>query len=621
MSTQTGEAVKPKSKHRWIRWVFPISGLLALIWFLVRVIPKPSRAVYPCQRVAAPLASGFIVWLLGILGSIAAFHKAKRLFRKSHFAVAIACLVIGVAAIYWPLSMSSKWAWPADPTWYEPNDPPNDPCGVARGINPGRVVWAYDSSATSWDGATGYWWESDSTNQTVVSDMISNAICDLAGDDVNESEAWDKLFKHFNQAQGKGNTGYQAGEKIAIKILCIHDHFNNTNDCTASPQVCLSLLRQLVNNAGVDEDCITFYDATMLIPESIFTPCKAEFPDVNFVDWTGGDDREQYVRNTNAQVHWSDDLENPTEPYGGYPTYLPTCVTDANYIINLANLKGHSLAGITVCAKNHFGSICADSDYGQPLGPYRGAPKAAGVHPYIAVHDFELGNPDWACYKRDMGTYNALVDLMGHKDVGEKTVLFLVDGLYAVNYQGCLVSNDTKWQSAPFYNDWTSSIFVSQDGVAIESVALDFLRSEPVIQTQSNPEVMGAGDTVDNFLHEAALADNPPSGTFYDPEADGNNLPSLGVHEHWKEPVKKQYTRNLKIGDGIELIRSPRVWGDINSGGVDYEDLVFIVDNWATQNCNEANGWCDGADIDKDEKVNFTDYAIFAGDWLKNIIQ
>jgi hypothetical protein len=58
----------------------------------------------------------------------------------------------------------------------------------------------------------------------------------------------------------------------------------------------------------------------------------------------------------------------------------------------------------------------------------------------------------------------------------------------------------------------------------------------------------------DNYMHEAAQADNPPSGTFYDPESDGTPLASLGVHEHWNNPVDKKYSRNLGTGDGIELV-------------------------------------------------------------------
>ena len=59
-------------KYRWLRYALPVAGLASLIWFLVRVIPKPSRALYPCQRVAFPLASGFVAWLLALAASAAA---------------------------------------------------------------------------------------------------------------------------------------------------------------------------------------------------------------------------------------------------------------------------------------------------------------------------------------------------------------------------------------------------------------------------------------------------------------------------------------------------------------------------------------------------------------------
>jgi len=58
----------------------------------------------------------------------------------------------------------------------------------------------------------------------------------------------------------------------------------------------------------------------------------------------------------------------------------------------------------------------------------------------------------------------------------------------------------------------------------------------------------------DNGLHESALADNPPSGAKYDPENDGTNLKSLGVHEHWNNSKDKKYSGNLGKGKGIELV-------------------------------------------------------------------
>ena len=61
---------------------------------------------------------------------------------------------------------------------------------------------------------------------------------------------------------------------------------------------------------------------------------------------------------------------------------------------------------------------------------------------------------------------------------------------------------------------------------------------------------------VDDYLHEAALANDPPSATFYDPDHEGDveRLASLGVHEHWNNSTDMQYSRNLGTGDGIELI-------------------------------------------------------------------
>jgi len=120
-------------------------------------------------------------------------------------------------------------------------------------------------------------------------------------------------------------------------------------------------------------------------------------------------------------------------------------------------------------------------------------------------------------------------------------MFYMIDGLYPARNQE---SNVVKWVS--FGDDWCSSIFASQDPVAIDSVGLDFMRDEPMCA-----DVIG---NPDNYLHEAALANNPPSGTFYDPERDGIRLESLGVHEHWNNLVDKQYSRNLGTGDGIELV-------------------------------------------------------------------
>ena len=66
-----------KWRGKWAKYLFPLIGLLSLIWFLVRVLPKPSRTSYPCMRMAVPLTFSFILWIAGLGGSVVALRKVK----------------------------------------------------------------------------------------------------------------------------------------------------------------------------------------------------------------------------------------------------------------------------------------------------------------------------------------------------------------------------------------------------------------------------------------------------------------------------------------------------------------------------------------------------------------
>lgn len=265
-----------------------------------------------------------------------------------------------------------------------------------------------------------------------------------------------------------------------------------------------ALLWQLTNQAGVTNQAdITVGDPSRIIGQPIWDRCHPAFPQVKFADRAGGDGRFQAqpglspgatLRFADTNV-WADGARRPD-----------AAVIEATYVINLALLRGHSLAGISACAKNWFGSLWVNYNTNSA---HKGWPPSDpdamnGLHGYIAAHDFDNGG-NWIFTERPMKTYSPLVEVMGHKDLGGKTLLYMVDGLYAAKDQSDAVP--CKSQSAPFNQDWTSSLFGSQDPVAIDSVYLDFLRAEPGYAAT----IRG---TLDNYLHEAAQADDPPSGDF-----------------------------------------------------------------------------------------------------------
>jgi hypothetical protein len=514
-------------------------GLLALLWFLVRVIPKPSRATYPCQRVAFPLASGFVVWLIGVVGSVAALRRARFYFARSRYVIGAVLVVASIAAALATMGGGGESEARAE----EPIA--NDPVGVARGVNPGRVVWVHDPDATDWAGPDSgeSCWEPDHTDQAVVDEMLSSAVRGLAGEP-SDSQAWDAVFRYFNLEHDKGDRGYQAGERIAIKInltTCNASYLSDkgTREKTSwldkagdtMPQMILALLRQLVNVVGVAQSDISVGDPVSYFPQPWHDHMAPEFPDVHYLDHYAFPGRTQ-VQHSTTPFYWSTSDAN-----GKLQDHLPVSFVDADYIVNFAVLKGHA-AGITVCAKNHYGSLIRN-----PVGYEWGVQKD-----YYSLH---LSLP-LAGQSTGLGHYRALVDLMGHAHLGGKTLLHLIDGLYGGYYWE---GTPYKWDMPPFNGDWPSSLFVSQDPVAIDSVAYDFLLEEwPDVVNDGNGSPGSLQGGAEDYLHEAAQADAPPSGTFYDPENDGMALASLGVHEHWNNAIDKQYTRNLGTGDGIELI-------------------------------------------------------------------
>jgi uncharacterized protein (DUF362 family) len=401
------------------------------------------------------------------------------------------------------------------------------PIGQPKGVHPGRVVWVHDPQVIDWKGpGDDHWYQANHTKQDRVNDMMSRAVCELAGQ-ATVAKAWDTLFRHFNQARGKGDVPYKPGEKIAIKpnwvgmiyregtvnpesyTLVRRQDYMNT-----APQMIAALIEQLVG-VGVKPSDITVCDTLAYMVHEYYGILHKAFPDVQYVDYAGKFGRIQ-VKASAAPLYWS------CRPQGKTADVVPTCFAEAEYLVNFANLKTHTAAGVTLCGKNHFGSLVR-------------WPVEQGFY------DMHLG-----AFSQKTKAYRETVDLLGHAHLGGKTILNLLDALFSGKHP--IDQAPRKWTLPPFGGNWTCSLLASQDPVAIDSVGCDFLSAEY--------EDCRRRPGLDDYLHEAALAHDPPSGTYYDPDhaTPTKRLASLGVHEHWNSPQEKKYSRNLGTGKGIELV-------------------------------------------------------------------
>lgn len=547
--------------------LLPIIGLIALAWILIRVIPKPSRINYPCIKTAMPFAAGFIENVIFFIISAIAFMRIKKPLFKQQFIIAalFATIVVG-GGYYSDLNQPQKQFATSEHI-------ANQPMGEAKGIFPGRVVWVHDPDATNEDCSPNTvgdgWFLSNNNNQSVIDKMLSDGLKSLTGTTV-DSDAWDSIFVYYNSNKGKGEVGYDVSEKIFIKINVTSSWGGNFNPndlskvpnyyygvSETSPQVVLSVLRQLVNVVGVPQDKIYIGDPMKHIYKHCYDLWDGEFPNIHYLDHDGYTNlgREKATVSNTARIFYSDkgkilrtnvwnDGYEGDDPVAD--DYLYSVFKDAEYMINIPMLKGHRRAGITAFAKNHFGS--------QTRG------DAAHLHNGL-VAPTEMPHVSRPGY----GLYRIQTDLMYHEILGGKNLIYIMDALWSADQE---ISYPKKFTMAPFNNDWMSSIFFSLDPVAIESVGYDFLRAE---FTTDRPNLGdGAGtyvqmDGVDDYLHQAADSANWPDSIMgtdgmkyefagYDPENDGVFLGSLGVHEHWNNADDKEYTRNLGTGDGIELV-------------------------------------------------------------------
>ena len=465
----------------------------------------------------------------------------------------------------------------------------NEPIGIAQGLNPGRVVWIMDSEATNENyvpqkGSSDLWYSNDNADEFVINSMLELSIMKYSGVE-NISDAWDAIFRSFNQSHGKGDLGYTTGEKIAFKINLTNQSSSDSERplrMDATPQLLNAILNQLVNVVGVAQADITMGDPYREFREEYRDLVMSKYPYVYYVDGAGGNGVNKTVPSTEEVLVFSD---------GQYKSTLPQQFLDAAYVINIPCLKTHNAGGITLIAKNHQGSFLEKGD--DPKSQY-------------------AGNMHYSLPSNSNGTgkYRHTVDYMGHEETGGKGLIYIVDGIWGgEDWQGWI----KKFKSDPFNDDYPNSILVSQDPVALESVCFDILFNEDKTNLDNADDfpIVYKNEVADH-LSQCASSDFWPSDIKYDPEGDGVSIGSLGVFEHWNNPTDRQYSRNLGTGNGIELITN-------NSIIINYCDSANITISYSVKNetCEDSN------DGEIDIEVNGS-YPEFTYEWsngssLKNL--
>jgi hypothetical protein len=412
---KTGK-IRGINRSAWPKWSLLFAGLAACVWYLFRVLPKPSRAAYPCQRAAAPIRIGFLTYCVALVGYACSSTKARSLLRNKKPALAGLCFVAAAVSLLVFIANDARPAFAAHPV------------GPAKGIFPGRVAWVYNANAALWNG-TGNYWDAAVNPQAEYNKSFTAGIVALSGGKT-DADSWDKIFHWFNQAHRRAGTGYQAGDMVAIKInqnntaAPAADHGNAMN---ANPQTCVAVVASLVN-AGVPQADIWIGDPSRAVTDNIFNAIHQAFPNVKVVDYFGNNGR---VTTTNvAGVFPNKDVKNAES----------ACFYHARYIIDQPLLKGHVGQIITFGSKNFY-----------------------GINGIL---------PDWQANGGKHPGDNALTAYMTNANFGGKVVLWCMDAMYPSPKLDDAPFNGVAL--APFNGKPMSSFIMSLDGVAEECVSYDF---------------------------------------------------------------------------------------------------------------------------------------------------
>jgi hypothetical protein len=302
----------------------------------------------------------------------------------------------------------------------------------------GWVVHVHASSATNWDFDSAHYYGRTQApgvlgvSQDVVDAMVDQGVTGLLSLPASAvAEAWRLL-----------TPDYTPGMLIAIKI-----NLNNSPTCSSATsaidaiaQPINSVLRGLILR-GVRQQDIVLYDAIRYFPDRLYNELAYKGVQIH--------DKGCHGHTTTWTSSNADAIVRFNPPSGSLPTVrLSDTLINAAYLINMPIIKCHSIAGVTLGFKNHFGSTN----------------NPGGMHGYVSTG------------YADIAQYNALVDLYANRHIRSKTVLTIGDGIYGS--RGDANTPPQRWTT--FDDQSPCSLFFATDPVAIDCVMHDLLKAERI---------------------------------------------------------------------------------------------------------------------------------------------
>ena len=548
-----------KLKRKGYFYLILIAPTISLVWFFVRVVPKPSRIAYPCQQSAIAVVLGafsatfrslvsLAYWVLDKIKSIFINNFSfGNVFKKGIIAALFLVAIWGLMdsnKIYYRIRYSLKTSSYFDSVYNqkikihtENLKTSNNNVAIAA-INQ-RVVRVASSAATDWDFSAGYYWQY--INQNAVDRMVEEGVKSLTGA-IDVVSAWQIIMAN-----------YSPGQTVGIKVNG-NDFWNNDqSEIDATPQLINSVIKGL-KSIGIPENNIRIIEGSLR--DRYFYPYYYDivnglYPAVYFYDH----DDTTFNIGGDARVDF---------PYAASQN-ITDLIVNTDHLILMPIMKAISRNwGLSGAIKLMMGVV----------------PSPLNLHNYID----------------DQNANNAAVLIYQNRHIKDKTRLIIGDGLFGmwtgIHFSGAgEIPSDTPHPWVTFSNGAPNNLFFSYNPVAIDSVMASYIDAER--SSRSLPQLTHSTDIAAQ-LAGLGPYEKPPFSTidYVDINLDSGPVEIIGLVRQNCSGYNNCFT---------SLAQWENNYGGVNFGTCPVGDLVCanviakaqIEENWTLPDTGPViiNGW------------------------------